>query len=153
MDKIISSQNLEKNLSERIPSNYTKISDRPQSISAEKIIKSDDLELILFEVPKNFDRNLLNKAKIKNFGTNGKITRLAGNYHGICFDSSHPLPTQTLSLFQKKDKKSFLFKRFDRYVKVFENVEIPLPTSQNVIPRRLQIRKSLSKKRRKKSKI
>jgi hypothetical protein len=153
MDKNISNINLEKNLNERIPGNFIKISDRPLGISAEKILKSDDVELILFELPKNFDKNLLNKAKIKNFGTNGKITRLASNYQGICFDSSHPLPLQTLSLFQKKDKKSFLFKPFDRYVKVFEQVDIPVPTYENVIPRRLKIKNSLSKRKRKQSKL
>jgi hypothetical protein len=153
MEKNSSNINIDKILNERIPSNYTKIVERPHFLSAEKFLKSDDTELILFEVPKNFDKSLLNKARIKNFGTNGKITRLAGNYQGICFDSTHPLPSQSFCVLQKKDKKSFLFKKFDRYVKVFEQVDIPIPTYENVIPRRLQIKKSLSKRKRKKSNI
>ncbi len=153
MDKKTSNLDIEKILNERIPSNYLKITERPNSLPAEKLLRSDDTELILFELPKNFDKTLLNKAKIKNFGSNGKITRLASNYQGICFDSTHPLPLQTLGVFQKKDKKSFLFKKFDRYVKVFEQVDVPLPTYENVISRRLKIKKSLSKRKIKKSKI
>ena len=56
-------------------------------------------------------------------------------------------PTRTFRGHIKKDKKSFLFKAMDRYIKVFEHIEMPEPTMENIIPRRIVIQKSLGKKR------
>ncbi len=141
---------LEANLNKRIPVNYTKIENKPPTVNIQRILKNEnETELILFELPKGFDKNLLNKIKIKNFGNSGKITKLTGNYHGINFDSSHPIPKQSLGLFMKKDKKSFLFKPMDKYVKVFEHIEMPDPSLECIIPRRIIIKNSLGKKKEK----
>ena len=144
---------LEENLNKRIPINYNQVVDKQPVIPIEKILKHQkDYELVLFELPKNFDKSLLNKIKIKNFGSNGKMTRLTNIYHGISFDSTHPIPRQTLSMFMKRDRKSFIFNPMDRYVKVFENIEVPLPTPENVVPRRLVIKKSIGTKKSKNKK-
>ncbi len=144
-DKII---DLENNLKKRIPQNFSEMTDRPPSIAIEKIIKQkDDIELVLFELPKGFDKALLNKIKIRNFGENGKISKLTGDYQGICFNSSNPIPRQTLGIFETKDRKSFRFKAMDKYVKVFEHIDLPHPTPENVIPRRLIIKKAIGKRK------
>jgi hypothetical protein len=75
--------------------------------------------------------------------------RINGDYHGIGFDSTHPIPSQTLSMFYKRNKKSLMFKKIDRYVKVFEHVDIPAPTTESIIPRRLIIKKSVGRRRKK----
>lgn len=148
MDDIDLNENLEK----RVPINYNQVTNKTPSVNIERLLRhEDDNVLILFELPKNFDKSLLNKIKIKNFGSNGKITRLTGGYQGICFDSTHPIPRQTLSMFMKKDKKSFIFRPMDRYVKVFESVDMPVPTPESVIPRRLAIKKSVGKRKKKRS--
>ena len=82
--------------------------------------------------------------KIKSFG-NGKIIRMLKNYNGISFDSSHPITRQIISIFPKK--KSFIFRSMDRYVKLFENVELTNPKSENIIPRRLSIKKRLGRRK------
>lgn len=140
---------LEENLHKRIPVNYTRIENKIPALNLRKILNNDEEnELILFELPKGFDKNLLNKIKIKDFGSSGKITKLTQNYEGISFDSSHPIPKQTLGLFMKKNKRSFIFKSMDKYVKVFERIEMPDPTVESIIPRRI-IKKSLGKRKKK----
>jgi len=140
---------LEENLHKRIPVNYTRIENKTPALNLRKILNSEEEnELILFELPKGFDKNLLNKIKIKDFGSSGKITKLTQNYEGISFDSSHPIPKQTLGLFMKKNKRSFIFKSMDKYVKVFERIEMPDPTVESIIPRRI-IKKSLGKRKKK----
>jgi hypothetical protein len=141
---------LNDNLLKRIPVNYSKIENKSPSLNIKKIMRNDEEnELILFELPKGFDRTLLNRIKIKNFGNSGKISKLTGNFHGINFDSTHPIPKQTLGLFMKKNKNSFIFRQMDKYVKVFEHIEMPTPNTESIIPRRIKIKNSLGKKRRK----
>ncbi len=145
--------NLEENLIKRIPVNYTKVENKTPTVNIRKILNSEDEnEIILFELPKGFDKNLLNKIKIKDFGSSGKITKLTQNYEGISFDSSHPIPKQTLGLFMRKNKRSFIFRHMDRYVKVFERIDLPETTVESIIPRRILIKKSLGKRKNKKNK-
>jgi hypothetical protein len=142
--------NLEENLHKRIPVNYTRIENKAPALNIRKILTSEDEnELILFELPKGFDKNLLNKIKIKDFGSSGKISKLTQNYEGISFDSSHPIPKQTLGIFMRKNKRSFIFRSMDKYVKVFERIEMPDPTIESIIPRRIIIKKSLGKRKKK----
>ena len=143
--------NLEENLIKRIPVNYTRVENKTPTVNIRKILNSeDDNELILFELPKGFDKNLLNKIKIKDFGSSGKITKLTQNYEGISFDSSHPIPKQTLGLFTRKNKRSLTFRQMDRYVKVFERIDLPETTVESIIPRRILIKNSLGKRKNKK---
>lgn len=88
----------------------------------------------------------MKNLKIRKFG-NGKISRMLENYNGVCFDESYPLTKQLLGVFMKNDKTNLAFKSFDRYVKIFENINMPTPQSENIIKRRLSIKTSLGKKR------
>jgi hypothetical protein len=148
----MSLEDLQESVNRKIPMNYSRI-EKTAKINCRTTFKDEDEnELILFELPKDFDKTLLPKVKIKNFGKSGKITNFVGNYRGINFDGTHPITSQTLGMFTKKNKKSFIFKRMDRYVKIFEDVEdiIASPKVENVIPRRLVLKKTLNYNKRKK---
>jgi hypothetical protein len=148
----MSLEDLQDNISRKIPMNYFKI-EKPAKINCRATFsEEEENELILFELPKDFDKNLLNKVKIKNFGKSGKITNFVGNFRGINFDGTHPITTQTLGMFNKKNKKSFIFKRMDRYVKIFEDIELASPKVENIIPRRLVLKKTLNYNKRKNKK-
>lgn len=139
---------LDHHLKQRVGKEFTVINNKESIVNYERLIKNEDSELILFELPKNFDKNLLNKMKIRNFSnTNGKINKILNNYYGISYDASHAIPKQTLAMFPNKNKK-YKFKNFDRYVKLFEHVEVPNPDTDSIIPRRLIIKKTLGKRKR-----
>merc|ERR1711976_30476 len=114
----------DENLEKRVPMNYSMITEKQPAVSIEKILKhDDDIELVLFELPKGFDKTQLDNFKLKNFGSNGKISKLTSGYKGISFDKAHSITQQSLSVFMRKDGKSLHFKPMDRYVKVFESID------------------------------
>lgn len=131
-----------------IPPTHNLIKNKPPTIPIEKEIK-DENEFILFELPKGFDRNLLRQIRLKKLGGNGKIIRISNEYKGICHDRTHPIPRQTITTSLKKDKSSFYFKSFDRYVKIFEDIDLPTAASDNVVPRRITFKKSMSRRKKK----
>jgi hypothetical protein len=155
-DEEITREQLDSNILKRIPANFHKVKQKKSALDFDKL-ESDD-ELILFELPKDYDKKeLLTKMKISKFGkSNGKLVNLKikkHNYHGIVFDSSHYIPKQTFALSKKRKEDGYCFKTFDRYVKVFENHEIPEGVCENIIPRRRSYFKNSlgGKKKRKRS--
>ncbi len=67
------------------------------------------------------------------------------NYNGLTYDSTHPVSRQVIALLPEKEK--FTFKTMDRYVKLFENIDIINPKCENIIPRRLSIKKRLGRRK------
>ena len=67
------------------------------------------------------------------------------NFQALIYDSQHYLTNQNLVMFLKNNKKTFNFQSVDKYVKLFEKIEIPNPEAENIIPRRRSLRR-LTKK-------
>ncbi len=67
------------------------------------------------------------------------------NYNGLTYDSTHPVTKQVIAVLP--DKQNFTFRTMDRYVKFFENIDIINPKVENIIPRRLSIKKRLGRRK------
>jgi hypothetical protein len=91
--------------------------------------------------------------KIKKFGHN-KVIRLLNGYNGISFDQTHPMTKQSLAMFKNDDLSAvegsnFEFVPMDRYVKLYESIEAVSPQVENIIPRRLTIKKRIGRRKNK----
>ena len=83
--------------------------------------------------------------KIKKLTTTSHPIKLLKNLEALIYDSEHYLTNQNLGLFIKKDKKTFKFQPIDKYIKLFEKVDMPEPLTENIIPRRRALKKLIIK--------
>ena len=120
-----------------IPTNHVSIMDKKCSVDVDDIL-NEDCELVLFELPKGFDKSLLSKMTIKNFKKNGKEMKLLDNFKGICFDEQNPLTKQSLIMVNDSKKEKIVLKPVDRYVKVFETFDIAMPNEDSIMKRPLK---------------
>lgn len=120
-----------------IPTNHVSIMDKKCSVDVDDIL-NQDCELVLFELPKGFDKSLLSKMTIKNFKKNGKEMKLLDNFKGICFDEQNPLTKQSLIMVNDSKKEKIVLKPVDRYVKVFETFDIAMPNEDSIMKRPLK---------------
>ena len=119
-----------------LPNNHINIIEKKPMIDIDELMNKN-CEYILFEIPKGFDKSLLSKMTIKKFRKNGKKIKLINNYKGLCYDKTDPITTQSLVLFNAKNEKKLIFKPTDRYIKVFESLELFEPDTDNIIKRKL----------------
>ena len=119
-----------------LPNNHINIIEKKPMIDIDELMNKN-CEYILFEIPKGFDKSLLSKMTIKKFRKNGKKIKLINNYKGLCYDQTDPITTQSLVVFNEKNEKRLIFKPTDRYIKVFESLELFEPDTDNIIKRKL----------------
>lgn len=124
-----------------IPPTHISIINKQCSLNYEDIM-NEDCELVLFEIPKGFDKSKLQTMKIKKFRSEGKEITLSNQYKGECYDKKHPIPNQVLAMIPKGNEKGELyFKPVDRYIKVVEALDLLLPSEEAIIPRKLRLKK------------
>ena len=75
----------------------------------------------------------------------GSMVKANKNFQALIYDADHYLTNQNLVMFLKNNKKTFNFQVVDKYVKLFEKIEIPNAETENIIPRRRSLRRLLKK--------
>ena len=123
-----------------LPGNHIDITDKKETIDLLKIL-NEDCDLILFELPKNFDKEKLKQLKLKTLISNKKSQEMKfiKDYKCISYDESHPNTKQSLAVLKKK--KNLVFKPINKYIKVFEAIELLEPEENAIIKRKLREKK------------
>ena len=123
-----------------LPGNHIDITDKKETIDLSKIL-NEDCDLILFELPKNFDKEKLKQLKLKTLISNKKSQEMKfiKDYKCISYDESHPNTKQSLAVLKKK--KNLVFKPINKYIKVFEAIELLEPEENAIIKRKLREKK------------
>lgn len=127
-----------------LPTNHLNIKNKKCTVDVDNIMNKD-CEFVLFELPKDFDKSLLTKMKIKKFKKDGNQISLVNNYKGICFDSSNPISKQSLIMLNDNKKEKIILKPVDRYIKVFEAFEIASPIEDSIMKRPLKLKQKKKK--------
>lgn len=131
-----------------LPNNHINIIEKKPLVDIDKLMHKD-CEYILFEVPKGFDKNLFAKMTIKKFKKNGKSMKLINNYKCLCYDRNDPISRQSLIVFNENNQKRLIFKPTDRYIKIYESLELLEPNIDNIITRNLKSKNVEEKKKNK----
>ena len=85
--------------------------------------------------------------KIKKLKSkNNKSIKVLKNLEAIIYDADNYLTNQNLGMFLKRHGEGFVFQPMDKYVKIYEKVDIPDPEVENIIPRKRAVRKVLKNK-------
>ena len=123
-----------------LPGNHLDITDKKETIDLSKIL-NEDCELILFELPKNFNKEKLKQLKLKTLLSNKKSQEMnfVKDYKCISYDESHPNTKQSLAVLKKK--KNLVFKPINKYIKVYEALELLEPEQNAIIKRKLREKK------------
>ena len=123
-----------------LPGNHLDITDKKETIDLSKIL-NEDCELILFELPKNFNKEKLKQLKLKTLSNNKKSQEMnfVKDYKCISYDESHPNTKQSLAVLKKK--KNLVFKPINKYIKVYEALELLEPEQNAIIKRKLREKK------------
>ena len=137
-DKIDNKDNIEPKYS--LPGNHIDITDKKETIDLSKIL-NEDCELILFEIPKNFDKEKLKQMKLKPIlnPKNSQEMNFMKGYKCISYSENHPSTKQTLTVLKKK--KNLIFKPIHKYIKVYEAIELLEPEENAIIKRKLREKK------------
>ena len=133
-------ENDKKELKYNLPGNHVDITDKKETIDLLKIL-NEDCELILFELPKNFDKQKLkdlNLRPIMNAKKEYKNTKFIDDYNCLCYSEHHPTTKQTLTVLNNKKKKSLIFKPIHKYIKVYEAISLFEPKEDAIIKRKLR---------------
>ena len=134
------SEKQNKELKYNLPGNHMDITDKKETIDISKIL-NEDCELVLFELPKNFDNQNLKKIKMKpliNSKNEIKENKFIDNYKCLCYGENHPSTKQTLAVVNSKKKKTLIFKPISKYIKVYEALSILEPKEDAIIKRKLR---------------
>ena len=123
-----------------LPGNHLDITDKKETIDLSKIL-NEDCELILFELPKNFNKEKLKQLKLKTLSSNKKSQEMnfVEDYKCISYDKSHPNTKQSLAVLKKK--KNLVFKPINIYIKVYEALELLEPKQNAILKRKLREKK------------
>ena len=123
-----------------MPGNHIDITDKKETIDLSKILNSD-CELILFELPKNFDKEKLKQMKLKTVlgSKNSEEKNFLKDYKCISYGNEHPNTKQSLTVLKKK--KNLVFKPINKYIKVYEAIELLQPEENAIIKRKLREKK------------
>lgn len=133
-------ENEKKELKYNLPGNHVDITDKKETIDLLKIL-NEDCELILFELPKDFDKQKLKEVKLKSIIDSKKDYQkeeFIDNYNCLCYGENHPTTKQTLTILNNKKKKSLIFKPIHKYVKVYEALSLLEPKENAIIKRKLR---------------
>ena len=121
-----------------LPQSHKSIKDK---FTIPEINFDSDCELILFELPKNFNRELIKDFKINSFKKNGKKIKLINNFKGLCYDNTNQETKQSLCLINDKKQNKLIFKPIDKNIKVYESLEMFEPDEKAIIKRELKEKK------------
>ena len=135
-------ENEKKELKYNLPGNHIDITDKKETIDLSKIL-NEDCELILFELPKNFNQEKLKEMKIKSIIDSKKDFQeenFVDNYKCLSFGENHPTTKQSLAILNNKKKKTLIFKPINKYVKVYEALSILEPKEKAIIKRKLRVK-------------
>ena len=124
-----------------LPGNHIDLTEKKETIDLNKIL-NEDCELILFELPKNFDKEKLKKLKLKKILDNteeNKEKKFIDNFKCITYNNNHPNTKQSLVVIKKK--KNLKFKPINKYIKVYEALELLEPEENAIIKRKLREKK------------
>ena len=123
-----------------LPGNHIDITEKKETIDLSKIL-NEDCELILFELPKNFDKEKLKHLKLKTILNNKQSQEInfIKDYKCISYDETHPNTKQSLTVLKKK--KNLAFKPINKYIKVYEAIELLEPEENAIIKRKLREKK------------
>ena len=123
-----------------LPGNHIDITEKKETIDLSKIL-NEDCELILFELPKNFDKEKLKQLKLKSILNTKKSQEMnfIKDYKCISYDETHPNTKQSLTVLKKK--KNVIFKPINKYIKVYEAIELIEPEKNAIIKRKLREKK------------
>ena len=135
-------ENEKKELKYNLPGNHVDITDKKETIDLSKIL-SEDCELVLFELPKDFNKEKLKEMKIKPIIESKKDfqeEKFIDNYKCLCFGENHPTTKQSLAILNNKKKKSLIFKPIHKYVKVYEAISLLEPKEKAIIKRKLRVK-------------
>ena len=136
-------ENETKELKYNLPGNHVDITDKKETIDLLKIL-NEDCELILFELPKNFNKQKLKEIKAKSIIESKKELKeenFIDDYKCLCYGENHPTTKQTLTILNNKKKKSLIFKPINKYVKVYEAISLLEPKENAIIKRKLRVKK------------
>ena len=137
-DNIDNKENKEPKYS--LPGNHIDITEKKETIDLSKIL-DQDCELILFELPKNFDKEKLKQMKLKTVLNSKKSHEMnfIKDYKCISYGNDHPNTKQSLAVVKKK--KNLVFKPINKYIKVYEAIELLQPEENAIIKRKLREKK------------
>ena len=137
-DNINNKENKEPKYS--LPGNHIDITDKKETLDISKIL-NEDCELILFELPKNFNKEKLKQMKLKTLLStkNSQEKNFIKDYKCISYNETHPNTKQTLAVVKKK--KNLVFKPINKYIKVYEAIELLQPEQNAIIKRKLREKK------------
>ena len=137
-DNIDNKENKEPKYS--LPGNHIDITEKKETIDLSKIL-DQDCELILFELPKNFDKEKLKQMKLKTVLNSKKSHEMnfIEDYKCISYGNDHPNTKQSLAVVKKK--KNLVFKPINKYIKVYEAFELLQPEENAIIKRKLREKK------------
>ena len=123
-----------------LPGNHIDITDKKETIDLSKIL-NEDCELILFELPKNFYKEKLKQLKLKTVlsNKNSQEMNFVKDYKCISYNENHPNTKQSLAVLKKK--KNLVFKPINKYIKVYEALELLEPEENAIIKRKLREKK------------
>ena len=123
-----------------LPGNHIDITEKKETIDLSKIL-DQDCELILFELPKNFDKEKLKQMKLKTVLNSKKSHEMnfIKDYKCISYGNDHPNTKQSLAVVKKK--KNLVFKPINKYIKVYEEFELLQPEENAIIKRKLREKK------------
>ena len=123
-----------------LPGNHIDITEKKETIDLSKIL-DQDCELILFELPKNFDKEKLKQMKLKTVLNSKKSHEMnfIKDYKCISYGNDHPNTKQSLAVVKKK--KNLVFKPINKYIKVYEAFELLQPEENAIIKRKLREKK------------
>lgn len=126
-----------------LPKSHVDITDKKGTIDLDKILNKES-ELILFELPKNFNKENIKKMrldKIINSKKRTRTTKILDNYEAMCYGENHPASKQTLAILNNKNKKRLVFKPINKFVKVYESLSLFEPSEDAIIKRKLRCKK------------
>ena len=133
-------ENEKKELKYNLPGTHGDITDKKETIDLFKIL-NEDCELILFELPKSFNKQKLTEVNLKPIIDSKKDYQkenFIDDYNCLCYGEKHPTTKQTLTILNNKKKKSLIFKPIHKFVKVYEAISFIEPKENAIIKRKLR---------------
>ena len=135
-------ENETKELKYNLPGNHVDITEKKETLDFLKIL-NEDCELILFELPKSFDKKKLTELNLKPIIESKKEIQeedFTDDYKCLTFGQNHPITKQTLTILNNKKKKGLVFKPIHKYVKVYEAISLLEPKEKAIIKRKLRVK-------------
>lgn len=122
----------------KLPNGHVSISQKNSFVDIDELL-NEDTEIVLFELPKGFNKDKLKNMKIEKFKKKGKQINLLGDYKGLSFGEEDAITRQSVVMFNDNGKT--LMRPVGKYIKVFEALDIAVPTEDAIKRRKLKYKK------------